>query len=220
MALVSHLDLMRLYDRAARRASLPITFTGGFHPGPRIIPASALPLGVTSSGEIVDFELTESMDLEVFEAKLAAQLPANMPIHRVEQISLSAPAATQLLEQAEYEITVGLVDEEEEASFNLQQWQTWIETVLDSQEIWIEQTTKSGKTRAVNLRDRLFHLELIPPDCSSLLTSHLLLRYVGSCRNDGTLLRPDALLRMLEQAANQKLHLFKTHRTRLILKAA
>ncbi len=220
MALVSHLDLMRLYDRAARRASLPITFTGGFHPGPRIIPASALPLGVTSSGEIVDFELTQVMDLEVFEAKLAAQLPANMPVYRVEQISLSAPAATQLLEQAEYEITIGIADEEEGTSFDLQQWQTWIEAVLDSKEIWIEQTTKSGKTRAVNLRDRLFHLELIPSDCASLLTAHLCLKYVGSCRNDGTLLRPDALLRMLEQVTNQKLHLFKTHRTRLILKAA
>ena len=220
MALVSHLDLMRLYDRAARRASLPITFTGGFHPGPRIIPASALPLGVTSSGEIVDFELTESMDLEVFKVKLAAQLPANMPIYRVEQISLSAPAATQLLEQAEYEIAVGIADEEEGNPFDLQQWQTWIEAVLDSQEIWIEQTTKSGKTRAVNLRDRLFHLELIPSDCTSFITSHLCLKYVGSCRNDGTLLRPDALLRMLEQVANRKLHLFKTHRTRLILKTA
>jgi len=220
MALVSHLDLMRLYDRAARRASLPITFTGGFHPGPRIIPASALPLGVTSSGEIVDFELTESMDLEVFKVKLAAQLPANMPIYRVEQISLSAPAATQLLEQAEYEIAVGIADEEEGNPFDLEQWQTWIEAVLDSQEIWIEQTTKSGKTRAVNLRDRLFHLELIPSDCTSFITSHLCLKYVGSCRNDGTLLRPDALLRMLEQVANRKLHLFKTHRTRLILKTA
>ncbi|WP_415881105.1 TIGR03960 family B12-binding radical SAM protein [Leptolyngbya sp. Cla-17] len=217
MALVSHLDLMRLFDRAARRASLPITFTGGFHPGPRIIPASALPLGVTSSGEIVDFELTQSMDLEVFTTKLAAQFPANMPIYRVEQVDLSAPAATQLLEQAEYEITVGLVDEEEGIPFNLQLWQAWVEMVLNSQEIWVEQTTKSGKTRAINLRDRLFHLELIPSAYSAFPPSHPSLRYIGSCRNDGTLLRPDALLRMLEQVANQKLQLFKTHRIRLIL---
>ncbi|MEX0269439.1 TIGR03960 family B12-binding radical SAM protein [Leptolyngbyaceae cyanobacterium UHCC 1019] len=219
MALVSHLDLMRLYDRAARRAALPITFTGGFHPGPRIIPANALPLGVTSSGEIVDFELTQSMDLEVFQAKLAAQLPANMPIYRVEQISLSAPAATQLLEQAEYEITVGLADDKE-TPINLATCQTWVEAVLNSPEIWIEQTTKSGKTRAVNLRDRLFHLELIASAGSFPFSSHFSLKYVGSCRNDGTLLRPDALLRMLEQVANQPLYLLKTHRTRLILRTA
>jgi len=53
---VSHLDLIRLFDRAVRRAALPVSFTGGFHPGPRISIAQALPLGVTSCGEIMDFE--------------------------------------------------------------------------------------------------------------------------------------------------------------------
>ena len=62
MALVSHLDLMRLFDRVMRRAGLPIAFTGGFHPNPRISLASALALGATSSGEIVDFELTQPVD--------------------------------------------------------------------------------------------------------------------------------------------------------------
>ncbi|PSB66847.1 TIGR03960 family radical SAM protein, partial [filamentous cyanobacterium CCP1] len=42
MALVSHLDLARLFDRAIRRAAIPISFTGGFHPGPRISFANAL----------------------------------------------------------------------------------------------------------------------------------------------------------------------------------
>ncbi len=91
MALVSHLDLMRLFDRVVRRAALPIAFTGGYHPGPRIIPANALPLGVTSSGEIVDFELTEVMTVEAFQAKLEAQLPADIPIHQVEPVDIKAP---------------------------------------------------------------------------------------------------------------------------------
>ena len=38
MALIGHLDLARLLDRAVRRAALPISFTGGYHPGPRISP--------------------------------------------------------------------------------------------------------------------------------------------------------------------------------------
>ncbi|MGK7916511.1 MAG: TIGR03960 family B12-binding radical SAM protein, partial [Prochloraceae cyanobacterium] len=45
MRLLSHLDLVRLFDRAIRRASLPISFTGGYHPGPRIAIANALSLG-------------------------------------------------------------------------------------------------------------------------------------------------------------------------------
>jgi len=77
MALVSHLDLVRLFDRVVRRAAIPISFTGGFHPGPRISIANALSLGATSSGEIVDFELTKVMDLERFKQQLSAQLPAD-----------------------------------------------------------------------------------------------------------------------------------------------
>ena len=57
MALIGHLDLVRMLDRAVRRAALPISFTGGYHPGPRIAPANALMLGATSTAEVIDFEL-------------------------------------------------------------------------------------------------------------------------------------------------------------------
>ncbi|MER3477276.1 MAG: TIGR03960 family radical SAM protein, partial [Leptolyngbya sp. ERB_1_2] len=83
MALLSHLDMLRLFDRVVRRASIPLAFTGGFHPSPRIVPASALPLGVSSSGEIVDFELTRSMEIEEFRARLIAQLPAEIPVYTI-----------------------------------------------------------------------------------------------------------------------------------------
>ena len=64
MGLISHLDLVRLFDRAIRRAALPISFTGGYHPGPKIAIANALSLGITSNGEIVDFELTEDIEIQ------------------------------------------------------------------------------------------------------------------------------------------------------------
>ena len=215
MALVSHLDLMRLFDRAVRRASLPIVFTNGFHPGPRISPANALPLGVTSSGEIVDFELTETLDVETFRAKLAAQLPSGIPIYRVEQVDIKAAAATQVLEQAEYVITIEtedsatdtLAQEQQEA-----QWQHWVEAVLNHESIWQEHQTKSGKTQTINLRDRLVDLKVedVSPSAGTV-------RYIGSCRNDGTLLRPEHVVYMLEQVSGQPLQLQKVHRDRLIL---
>ena len=96
MALVSHLDLVRLFDRVVRRAAIPISFTGGFHPGPRISIANALSLGATSSGEIVDFELTKVMDLETFKQQLTTQLPADLPVYQVDEIPLNAPAATRV----------------------------------------------------------------------------------------------------------------------------
>ena len=207
MALISHLDLMRLFDRAVRRASLPITFSGGFHPAPRIVSANALPLGTTSSGEIVDFELTEVLDPKVFWEKLASKLPSEIHIYSVESVDVSAPAATQLLEKAEYQITVAVT---EAASFA--QWQEWIDSIKAKEEIWFEQTTKSGKVQSINLRDRLFDLALI--EVNEL---QAVFRYIGSCRNDGTLLRSDQVLYLLEQASQQELRLLQTHRSRLIL---
>jgi uncharacterized protein (DUF2344 family) len=53
---------------------------------------NALSLGATSSGEIVDFELTKVMDLETFKQQLRAQLPADLPVYQVEEIPLNAPA--------------------------------------------------------------------------------------------------------------------------------
>lgn len=208
MALLSHLDLMRLYDRAVRRASIPITFSGGFHPSPRIIPANALSLGATSSGEIVDFELTQPMAVEEFRQKLMAQLPSDIPIYAVEEVKLDSPAATQLLEQAEYEIVLDTA----ENAVPAEQWHIWIETLLSRAEIWLEQTTKSGKVQSINGRDRLFELALV-----SIQDGRTSLRYVGSCRNDGTLLRPEQVVAMLEQISQCELRLLSIHRTQLIL---
>jgi radical SAM family uncharacterized protein/radical SAM-linked protein len=220
MALVGHLDLARLFDRAVRRAALPVTFSGGFHPSPRIMIANALPLGATSSGEIVDFELTESMDAGSFQERLAAQLPGDIPVYRVEEVDLKAAAATQLLERAEYLVTVAV----NEAEFSTQNWRSlwegWVEEIKASQEIWQEQTTKSGKKRQVNLRERLFELELSelqqrrehPEEGFSVV-----LRYVGSCRNDGTLLRPEHLVYLLESVSQQEMELLHSHRCQMIL---
>jgi len=211
MALVSHLDLVRLFDRVVRRASLPITFTGGFHPTPRISPASALALGATSSGEIVDFELTELMDVAQFQQKLVAQLPAEIPVYQAEDIDLSSPAATQRLEQAEYWVTVGLAAD---PLPNAAQWQIWIDDIKAREVILWEHQTKSRKVQAINLRDRLFELELVQAEPTPVL------RYIGSYRNDGTLLRPEHLINMLEQVAHQEFELLHTHRQQLILRDA
>ncbi len=206
MALVSHLDLVRLFDRAVRRASLPIAYTNGFHPSPRIIIANALSLGATSHGEIVDFELTKVVDVEEFKEKLAAQLPKELPVYQVEEVDLKAPAATKILEQAEYLIKVANSED------SWEQWQDWVEQVKACETILWEQTTKSNKKKQVNLKERLFELEV-----QEFQADAVVLRYVGSCRNDGTLLRPEHLVYMLEQMSGRELQLVGSLRNQLIL---
>jgi radical SAM family uncharacterized protein/radical SAM-linked protein len=226
MALVSHLDLVRLFDRAVRRAALPVAFTGGFHPSPRISPASALSLGSTSEGEIVDFELTQTMDVATFQEKLAAQLPSDMPVYRVVDVDLKAASATQLLEKAEYLITVAAVE-----SASPEEWEGWVEAIKASESILIEQTTKSGKKKQTNLRDRLFELEVNEPrrraseakgdsplERQETGEEGVVLRYLGSCQNDGTVLKPEHIVFMLEQVTGREFQMLHAHRRQLLLK--
>ena len=231
MALVGHLDLLRLFDRVVRRADLPISFTGGFHPNPRISLANALPLGVTSTGEIADFELTESIDVADFRQKLVATLPENIPVYRVEPIDLKAPSANQLLEAAEYLITVtsaGVLPENDELDrensaavcvANNANWEDWVKTIVQTEAFWRVHTTKSGKTQDVNLRDRLHKLELVEPKSVASHNSEgtAVLRYTGSCRSDGNLLKPEHLVFMLEQVSQQEMQLLEVQRSQLIL---
>ncbi|MBN3939756.1 TIGR03960 family B12-binding radical SAM protein [Nostoc sp. NMS9] len=212
MALISHLDLIRLFDRVVRRAGLPIAFTGGFHPMPRISLATALALGATSSGEIADFELTVPVEVDTFREKLAHEMPTDIPIYNVEQIDLKASAATQLLESAEYLITVAALAETTPI-----QWQNWIDTIKAKEELWYQQITKSGKSQLINLRDRLFELELVETHKSVAESMSSVIRYLGSYRQDGLLLRPEQILFMLETVAGVEFQLLHIHRNRLIL---
>ncbi|MEG4505063.1 TIGR03960 family B12-binding radical SAM protein [Microcoleus sp. F6_B4] len=237
MALVGHLDLIRLFDRVVRRADLPISFTGGFHPNPRISLANALPLGVTSTGEIADFELTEPIDIESFREKLAAKLPENIPIYKVESIDLKAPSASQLLEAAEYVIAVavggsltenGELDRENSAPVSAApdaNWEAWVKAIVETEAFWRVHTTKSGKTQDVNLRDRLHKLELVEDSKPESIASasgnksegRAVLRFTGSCRSDGNLLKPEHIVFMLEQVSQQQIQLLQVQRSQLIL---
>ncbi|CAD5969796.1 TIGR03960 family B12-binding radical SAM protein [Planktothrix agardhii] len=205
MALVGHLDLFRLFDRAIRRASIPLAFTGGYRPNPRISIAFALPLGATSSGEIVDFELTESMNIEEFRQKLAQGLPDTIPLYQIQEVPIELPSLTDTVEKAEYYLTVNSIAEIDA----IPEWLNWINAVKATSEILWEKTTKSGKKNIINLREQLFEIEMISEEDQ-------LLRYVGSCRNDGTQLRPELMIKMLEQVTGKEFQLLHIHRHSLL----
>ncbi len=210
MALVSHLDLVRLFDRVVRRAGIPITYTGGFHPGPKISIALALSLGMTSNGEIVDFETHTRINLDKFSEKLKAQLPPELPIYQVQELSVKSPKATQLLDKAEYIITISANE-----SFTLSQWQSWLESVKNSSEIIMEKTDKKGKKKMVNLANNLYDISLLEDNFEPSETPKI--NYVGSAKNDGSLLTPDQVCYMLEQISEQELSLIKAHREKIYL---
>ncbi|MFN3741830.1 MAG: TIGR03936 family radical SAM-associated protein [Anaerolineales bacterium] len=103
---VGHLDLQKIWERTIRRAGLPLAYTQGFHPQPRLQIASALPLGFTSRAEIVDIFLTHPIELASLKERLQAASPSGLEILEIKEVEMNEPALQSQLRAAEYTITL------------------------------------------------------------------------------------------------------------------
>ncbi len=99
-----HLDLHKLWERAARRAELPLSYSQGYHPQPKISLAAALPLGFSSRGEVLDIRLNEEIPTEEISARLKDKLPADIQIINIETVDERAPALQTQILSATYEV--------------------------------------------------------------------------------------------------------------------
>jgi len=103
---IGHLDLNTIWERAARRAGLPLAYTQGFHPQPKMNFASALPLGFSSRCEVMDMRLNEDMDLIKLSTQLQKVMPSGIGILKVESVDEHAPPLQTQIVSAEYEVTL------------------------------------------------------------------------------------------------------------------
>ncbi|MFA4886471.1 MAG: TIGR03936 family radical SAM-associated protein, partial [Desulfotomaculaceae bacterium] len=72
---ISHLDLLRVFDRAARRGGLPVAYTQGFNPHPKMSFAAPLSVGTAGEAEFADMELTRDIPVADMESALAGSMP-------------------------------------------------------------------------------------------------------------------------------------------------
>jgi len=101
-----HLDLHKLWERAARRAELPLAYSQGFHPQPKMNLAAALPLGFSSRCELLDMRLKNEITLDGLPARLNNTLPPGIQVTNVEQVDERAPALQTQVVSAEYQVTL------------------------------------------------------------------------------------------------------------------
>lgn len=108
---ISHLDLARALERALNRSRLPVAYTQGYNPRPRVQFASALPLGFTSDCELADVWLEERVEPDRAQAHLSPVMPPGLPLHDVWEAPLSAPAMQAAIVEAVYHVDASdLVD--------------------------------------------------------------------------------------------------------------
>jgi radical SAM-linked protein len=92
LRLVSHRDLMKCFERALRRAELPVHVTQGFHPMPRMVFALSLGLGIIGLDEVLELEFDAAVELDDVHARLARQMPLGLDLLTIARLPLKASA--------------------------------------------------------------------------------------------------------------------------------
>lgn len=100
---LSNLDIIRYIERALRRSGLPLYFSSGYNPKPKLDFSPALPLGIPSESEIFDFYLTEKIKIEdVFDA-LEKGFNKDFIVKRIKEVNLNSPSLSSLITHFEVE---------------------------------------------------------------------------------------------------------------------
>jgi radical SAM-linked protein len=105
MRFTGHLDLHRTWERTVRRAGLPLAYSQGFAPHPRINLASALPLGFTSDCELVDIWLEHDLPVADIQIALEQAAPPGMRIRGCVQVDDRLPSLQSVMEASDFSIT-------------------------------------------------------------------------------------------------------------------
>ncbi len=103
---ISHLDVMRLWERSLRRASIPLLYSKGYNPRPKISIAAPLAVGFTGKRELMDLLLERTISPLDFAASVRKQLPTGMTLAEVEEVYPALPSLQSQVRSAEYRIIV------------------------------------------------------------------------------------------------------------------
>jgi radical SAM family uncharacterized protein/radical SAM-linked protein len=103
-------ELGNVFFRAARRAGLPLAFSQGHHPLPRLAFSPALPLGFSSDDEYVDVELTERLSADAVRLRLAAELPDGLAAVAAWEVPRSAPSLDAEIVGLAYDVDLAALD--------------------------------------------------------------------------------------------------------------
>lgn len=167
---LGHLDILRTFERAIRRAQLPVAFTQGFNPREKLAFASALSTGVTGCAELATIELTAPLSPEQICNDLNATLPVGIRLRECRELTDSEEReVVSAYAYAEYDVVCAC-----SPHTTVQTIQDGIAAILAQPELMIERE-REGRTRPINIRPALHALALLPDSlCEERLTLRML----------------------------------------------
>lgn len=103
---ISHLDVLRFWERAIRRAGLPLSYSQGFTPHPKLAFASPLPVGFTAEREVMDVTLDERVPVDEFRERLTVEATEDLSVVAVQEVALSAAPPQAAMLWADYRAVI------------------------------------------------------------------------------------------------------------------
>lgn len=173
---LSHLDLQSTLEFSMRRAHLPLDFTEGFSPRPKMSLVSPLPLGYTGEREILEITLSEALSPHDVRNRLQAVVPGGITIRDVVEVPTEGKSAASKLLSAAYEVR--LTEPVPDLADRLA-------SLLDRPLIEVEEE-RDRHTRRRDIRPAILSLDAAGDRCFNLVASY-----------DGGTVRPEQILDLL-----------------------
>jgi len=102
--LISHLNLIKVFVQALRRSGLPVAYSEGFSPHPRVSFGPPLTLGIKSKGEFADLVLEKAIDKDEFKIRFNKELPEGLKIMEVGEVPRESKSLMAIIDIATYKI--------------------------------------------------------------------------------------------------------------------
>ncbi|MDD4495343.1 MAG: TIGR03936 family radical SAM-associated protein [Eubacteriales bacterium] len=218
---ISHLDLLRVFERALRRAELPVQFSEGYNPRPKIVFALPLPVGVTSEGEYADITFCSQIPADDFMQQINKELPDGIRIIDAWEHQPKSNVMAEV-ENAIYELTASYDGTHENAEETYEDAKEIIDGIMMKSKLTVEKKTDKG-AKDIDIRPMIKDMTIVEQDsdeCNKINNGNnvLMLKIAvkvsaGSREN----LRPDLVANALGIASEGRMQVQRIHRVRLLL---
>lgn len=161
MKFIGHLDVMRYFQKAMRRANIPIAFTSGYSPHMIMSFAQPLGVGITSDGEYLDIELTEKIASDRAVKQLNEVMVEGIDVVSFVQISEEKKASGMTITAAA-DYHVFLLESPRTSEITLKipsEWKQGVEEFLDREQILVWKKTKKSE-KEVDIKPLIYNMSI------------------------------------------------------------
>ncbi len=157
MVYISHLDIMRLFQRTLKRTDIKLKYSEGYSPHPKMSIVQPLSLGYTSVGEYFEFETQNDFDTEDILARMNGAMPEGIEILSCAILTETKKAVGALITKGEYLIGADEASSEDEIKALCEA----VDELRAKEHIIIEKVQKkSGKVKEIDIREKIERIEV------------------------------------------------------------